>query len=293
MTSPARGDVPVLECVQAAYRFFAANVVRLAPAALAPALAAVVSVLIGGVALPGGAAPSPLASLTGVAVSALGDVVFLGAVLRLAIRNEYVQPAGVTFAADELRLLGVGLLLSLAIGPFIILGVLVLSIVVLGRLAQSPDELERIMGDPKALADAMTQSLGSTGVMLLGFGMLAFALALCWVAIRLCLANAATVGERRVVIFQTWGWTKGNLLRVLAAAILTYAPMALALWVISSILDFAIFGGDPQRFVELPRAVQAASVGLNSYLAAILGVPIPALLAQLYKGLRPPDFVAK
>ncbi len=100
------------------------------------------------------------------------------------------------------------------------------------------------------------------------------------------MVNAATIGERRIVFFQTWGWSRGNVFRVVAAIILIALPAALLNMILGSILNSA---GNAQPAFMTAIIVDSAL----SLIAALVSIPSIALGAQLYKGLRPPDFVAK
>ena len=97
--------------------------------------------------------------------------------------------------------------------------------------------------------------------------------------------NAAAVGEGRIVFFQTWSWSKGNVFRIIAAMILTALPVWLFNLIIGSIIAET---GAAQNLVA------AVVVDSASSITAVLGsIPSIALGAQLYRGRRPPEFVAK
>jgi hypothetical protein len=132
-----------------------------------------------------------------------------------------------------------------------------------------PEMLER------ALNETLVSPAGSLSALAL-FAILVF------VSARLLMVNAATIGERRIVFLQTWSWSKGNVTRVIAALFLTALPVA------ALQLLFLFSGFQPGN---LAGAIAVSYVG--SLLGLIAGIPVTALGANLYKGLRPPNFVAK
>jgi hypothetical protein len=112
-------------------------------------------------------------------------------------------------------------------------------------------------------------------------------LALTWIGLRLFLVNAATIGAKRVRVFETWGWTKGNAWGLLACTLLLSAPAVLLLSGAAALLQ-AVLGID--------GAVPAAMLGLrglvlqcvNSVLTLLLLLgPLSGLSGYLYRGLRP------
>jgi hypothetical protein len=56
---------------------------------------------------------------------------------------------------------------------------------------------------------------------------------------------------------------------------------------------FGFYGGDPENFAALPAAVRFVSATIDGFIGGLISIPSLALAAQLYKGLRPPEFQAK
>lgn len=282
MAAGEAGKVPVLEVVKAAYAFFVANWAALVPACLVLAAAGAATLAIE-VSLAPGLAPVVLSGV----LSTLSGAVFAAAVLRKALRPG--EPGGATpgFGVDEMRLVGVSVSLTLMFLPLVMIAAFILSAVVAGRLADSPEAMAELAADPRKLADAIVASMSPAGQMAFsGFILLLTGVGL-WLATRLCLVNAATIGERRIVILQTWTWTKGNLLRVLAAMVLTYMPAL----IIGSVVTSLVAPGGESTHVNVVTA--ALIGGVQGFVAALTTIPGLALAAQLYAGLRPPEFVAK
>jgi len=153
------------------------------------------------------------------------------------------------------------------------------------RMGGSPEELEALAADPEAFNRALNEALATpAGIVIQVIGLVMIGVLLV-VSARLIMVNAAAIGERRIVFFQTWSWSKGNVLRILAAMILTALPVALFNLVVGSILSSA--AGLQGGVVAIVREIVIALIG------ALGSIPQIALGAHLYKGLRPPGFVAK
>lgn len=273
------GKVPVMACVTASWRFLAANWRQFLPAAvITAAVSGVVPALF--VAAAGASAP---AILMGYAVQIIAGVFFLAAVLRKAVRNEFSPPMGLAFGQDETRLLALVASYAVVFVPFVMLFGIIFTVVVFGQSGMTPEELEAMANDPEAsnaFMARMIQTPAGITVCLLGF--VAYVL----IITRLVMVNAATIGERKVVFFQTWSWTKGNLFRVLAAIVLTALPAAFVGVLAGQLLGTLSSGSAGLVLAAFADAVQAL-------LAAMLSIPSAVLGAELYKGLRPPGFVAK
>ena len=158
--------------------------------------------------------------------------------------------------------------------------------VVLSRLASSPEQMDILLNDPEAMSAALEAALGPTGVLaFVLFTILVMALAV-YISVKLVMVNAATIGERRVVIFQTWAWSRGNMWRALGALILTALPVFFLGNILES-LRLGVLEAAPGM------ATLVATNALVGFVLAMGGIPSIALGAILYKGLRPADFVAK
>ncbi|MEQ1781058.1 MAG: hypothetical protein ABMA14_06855 [Hyphomonadaceae bacterium] len=289
------GQIPVLDCVRSAWQFLLRNGRRLAPAALIVALVAEIGPIIGGLsgaadAESASALSANLGSFIAMLPGVLASLALTAAVLRLAIRDEFIGATGLTLGADEVRLLGVLAGLMCIIIPFGSLVFLVVSVVVIPRLASSPEELQRLLDDPDAMSTALENSLGPAGSAAFLFFMFAAIGIVIYVATRLFMMNAATIGERRVVMFQTWKWSRGNVLRMLGALLLTWLP--------ASLIDTMIYSLAATVFSGVASPGNAALTIpifhiITTFVTAMLSIPSIVVGAILYKGLRPADFVAK
>lgn len=295
MTDSTAGKVPVLACVREAWQFLLANWRLFLPAA---AIVAVVSQVGPTLTLLSPPAPGVQQS---VMQKMLGDflaytpamivsLLYSAAILRKAVRDEFVGRVGLTFGADEVRLLGVAAAMACLFVPLVSLVVIVLSITVFSKIATSQAALEALLADPEAMNDAIIAAVGEDGAAALSLFIMIMFVIFIVLAARLYMVNAATIGERRIVMFQTWSWSSRNVLRVLAAMILTVLPVML----IDSVVDSI----GVSLLLSLPEGAQGVLPillvrALVMFVGAMTTIPVVVLGAIFYKGLRPPGFVAK
>ena len=282
MSDAVDGKAPVRASVATAWRFFFAHWAEFAPAAALVALAGGLGDLIEGAMASGGLVISH-------ALSLLAGAVFFASVLRRAVRNQSQGPFGLSFGADEVRLVGVSLSLLMMIAPILLLVVIVLFVTVLGRVASgTPQEMQALLADPDKFSRVVAERLGPTGEFAFSLFVLLICAILVWLGVRLVLINAATIGERRIVIFQSWTWTHGNFLRVFAAIVLTALPAVIVSYFLSELLVSITGGATPGSPLEI------FLVGaFSGFVGAMSEIPSLALAAHLYQGLRPAGFVPK
>jgi hypothetical protein len=294
MTDTSSGKVPIIACVRQAWEFLLTNWRLFLPGAIIVALVSQIGPLVAVLTVP------PVAQQQTVLESVIGQIVtylpatlislvYTAAILRKAVRDEVTGQFGLTFGADEIRLIGVSAGMACLFVPLISLVVIVLAVTVFSKIATSEAALEALLNDPEAMNNAIVAAVGEGGAAALSlFIMFMFALFIV-LAARLYMVNAATIGERRMVIFQTWSWTKGNVLRVLAAMILTLLPIMLIDSFIETLgLNILAAAGEGAPLIPwlLVRTV-------ITFVGAITTIPVVALGAIFYKGLRPPGFVPK
>lgn len=272
------GKVPILKAVRAGFEHTRGTLLW----------SAVAAVLIG--------APSGAASWVGIgralasdALGALGWTLlssllilpFLTAHLRVAARGE---PFSLKVGGDEVRLLGAQIAL-IGLNSIVVMVGLFFSFFLMALLIGAVGVTLPQAGafDPASLREA----LGAKGQFAASMAFLPLLLVLVWIGVRLLLVNPATIGARRVRVFETWSWTKGNVLGLLASLLLVALPMALLLGVISAVLQPAlgVDGNDP--------ATQLGYNGLafqclSSCFSLLLVVgPVLGLSGYLYRGLNP------
>ena len=254
----AGANVPVLESVRAALGFWRFSTPRVAGVLAAVLAANFISVTATG---------APLRFGFGL-IGVLMGVIANAALLRLAFADEHgddpefrIGPGGFQWGRPETRLLGATLLLAF------LLFIAILFLIVLAVICGAADVA---VGDHGGGASTPSPALR------LVVGLLAFALALVgiWLGVRVALYPAATVAEKRLMVFSTWGLTRGQFWRIFAAIVLVLSPTI----VLTAVLTNA----------PLPNAVSQALRILLEVVNAFLEVPLVCgLYAYLYRGLRP------
>lgn len=110
---------------------------------------------------------------------------------------------------------------------------------------------------------------------------------------RLFLAAPASVDQNRVVVFQSWRWTKGNMLRIMAVRIVLLGPALILVGALQTLATAVLGapGGDPTAlagFAQSNPALFAAFYAAASFIQiGIYGALEAGLAAYLYRGLKP------
>lgn len=301
MSDVPAGKVPIFESIGVAFSYFAENWSRWIPAVIAVGLLLGVaqSMAIGAIApaMNGGelnVGPLFLVQLLSVVVA----LVFTTSVLRHFIRGEFANPIGLSIGADEIRVLGMALALYLAFGIGGGFVALFLMILVMTAIGGAGVDLELAETDPDAFLAQIVTALGtesSLAAMLILLMLVLFAVVL-FIYMRLILVQAATVGERRIMIFQTWSWTKGNFWRVFAAVMLMGLLVGIVSSIIINVFQFMLLGGsadDPAVLIGVSPMAMFAYGSLQGIVTAFGSILTTALVAHLYLGLRPGQPVSK
>ena len=284
------GGIPVSHVVRDAYAFFRANWRRMVPAAVVLGVCVGVGEVLTLLSQAQSAPPEQAIPgfLAGMIIQLLAGAAYSACVLRLAVRQEYVGRFGLSFGADELRLLGAALSVAFLLMPVLLLAVIILSSLSLGPMIAAGGDPAQYAGDPQALLQAIAESLDPSRaalVAIVGLLLLAVLLAL---GVRLAMVNAATIGERRIVVLQTWPWSRGNVFRMIAVLLWTLPPTLICAILVQGLADVFLGAGGtagPMSF--------AVVGGLAAGLQAIASLPTIAAGAELYKGLRPSGFAPR
>jgi hypothetical protein len=289
------GRIPVLECVREAWLFLATHWKLFVPAAGITAALAQLGDVIGLLSPPAeGSRPTMLdaflRSLLLGLPAMVASVLFTAAVLRKAVRNEVIGSTGLAFGADEGRLLGVLGAMMCIILPFVGLVTVVMSTMIFSRIATTPEAMDILLADPEAMNLAIQTALGDAGFAAFMLFVLLVFVAAVYVLTRLFMVNAATTGERRIVIFQTWRWSRGNVWPMFGAVVLTGLPAVIVTNLLTEVRISMLTSMPADMGAMVPVVVSGA---LISFVGALISIPSTALGAILYRGLRPKDFVAK
>ncbi len=280
------GKVPISESSAAGLKFLTDHWQKLLPAS------ALMGVITAAYFLSLPSAQTPSSSGVGLFTSLIflaGLIVVSASFYRLAIHDEYPAPAGLAFGRDESNYFGASIWSS---APFVALiaPVMIGSFAFLNAAAKKAGyTLEQLLVDEKLAAQAVAAN-GGAGPLALVF--LATMVVIVWLFLRLSLAMPATIGERKIKVWSTFSWTKGNVWRILAAILLLWLPLFILSQVVLSIFSLAL-GVNPGD-AQAGKAPVSAALGIYGFVtgavSALLGTaPITGLLAFLYKGLKPPS----
>lgn len=112
---------------------------------------------------------------------------------------------------------------------------------------------------------------------------------------RFYLAAPASVDRKRIVVFDSWRWTKGNMLRIAAARITLLFPAYALVFALQSLAStlIGVNATDPAQLAAL-AAANPIQFGLFYFLAGFIQLGFYAsleagLAAYLYRGLKPAD----
>ena len=212
---------------------------------------------------------------------ALPLALILGAVLNAAVARSVLHPAEKAFGymrlgGDELRVLAVSLLIGIV---FFAVSIVLFALV--GLLV--------------GLSAQVNQGIGVLVGVVTGLAALA---ALIWLAIRLSLAVPATVAEKRIAPFSTFGMTKGHTLPLLGMGIIAVI-MSILVSILGTIIALPITmttGGleqlatmDGQSTAQILRAAGAGLIAwgaVNSLFSALQLAVIHAPFAAAYRDLK-------
>lgn len=277
--------MPVFELVVGGYRFFAANALRFAPLALLMAVSGGWLQIVARDFAVGMENATPYINITsiasGVALALVTAAAFQSAVLRLAVRGEFVGPQGFAFGIDELRLLGATLILM---GAVLLVAALFAAIVFMLLGAEDAARLLAVFSRPDEAADpAELEAILSGGRG--GLISLLFTLTLVvtiWASIRLSLVQPATIAENGIRVVSSMKWTRGIVFSLLAAIILTSAPLSLVIQIVRSAFVSLLVGGAPADLVAAPEGVLFSLGAVSGFLEALAALPTLAMLAAVY-----------
>lgn len=111
---------------------------------------------------------------------------------------------------------------------------------------------------------------------------------------RFFLAAPASVEQKRIVVFESWKWTRGALLRIMGARLMLFVPALILVGALQSLVALVIGapGGDPAALAAYAAATPAgfaAFYAAASFLQIAIYSSLEAgLSANLYRSLKPP-----
>lgn len=285
-TPSPQGKAPIVECVREGFAFIGRDWRLIVPIALIGAAALTPLEVWSDAAQAGNDLGAvALASLAGVLV----QMPVLAAFYRRAA-SRGTEPLALRIGADEFNLAGA----TLAIGFLFLIVFFVGMFVVMLSLASlivgsglDPQALQSL--PPQEAARQFVDALGNDGKAVFAGLLIALAVFALWLSARLSLAYPATIAEGRMLVFSTWGWTKGNATSI-AACLILLGLGAIALIILATLL--------PSILVQLAFGETALATPGNpghwimTFVGAAAGItffhaPYAAMIAYLYRGLRP------
>jgi hypothetical protein len=201
-----------------------------------------------------GIVPAPLWLLTAFA----SCLVARGALWRLALQHERPGPGGVQFGAVEGRLAAVASLTCAFLA--ILIALLFVALLCLAYAAASAGR-----GFDAANVATWGKAVDARGRLMVSVATIAGAGAIILAAVRVSLAEAASVADGKVRVLSTWGLTRGRLAVIAGGNLLFAIPPAVALLampadVARAGLAWSLTGGVVLAGVWLPM-----HVGLMAY----------------------------
>ncbi|HEY2660739.1 MAG TPA: hypothetical protein VGI79_13535 [Caulobacteraceae bacterium] len=190
------------------------------------------------------------------------------ALYRIALgQTAELGPAGLQWRADEWRVLGATILMGLAMAPIVaIWGGAIVYVTV-----------QASAGHDKGAAAA------AVGWMMLS--LLVFVPVFIWISVRLSPFLAASVDQKRIVLFAAWPMTGGSFWSIFGAGFVVSLAAGLVA-IMGQILALAIKAAEGGIVHQTP--LQAMLPALVQALAAVALVPTKVgLMGHIYKTIRP------
>ncbi|MBC7769697.1 MAG: hypothetical protein H7124_13030 [Phycisphaerales bacterium] len=173
-----------------------------------------------------------------------------------------------------------------------IVGFMVFYIAMGVLIAPYQNEVKAAGEDQAALTQIMTQAVESQPGTLM-WALLIGGLLLLLLTSRFYLAAPASVDCKRIVVFDSWRWSKGNMLRIVAARLAVLGPALALVFALQSLASLLLGApaADPMQTAALIQANPirfAAFYFLAGFIQlAFYGALEAGLAAFLYRGLRP------
>jgi len=273
MATP-EGKVPIVESAGQAVRFLRENWrFGLGVAAIGAAAQTVAFAVFG---------LAPLWLIAAGIISAFVHATFVGVALKGQVG------AGARTAGDGMRVFAA---MSM-VGFFSAIILFMVFYVAMGVLIGPYADEVRAAGQDAARLMAIYDRAAAAQPNVLMWAMVIAGLLILLVTSRLYLAAPATVDQGRIKVFDSWRWTKGNLLRIAVARVIVLGPALILVGALQSVVA-AAFGAPAGDLAALSANARSISVvgfyfvaGVSQFL--IYGLLEAGLVSYLYRGLRPP-----
>ncbi|MFC6199846.1 hypothetical protein [Ponticaulis profundi] len=281
--------LPILQAAQYSWRFAAASWMPVLPAYL-------IKALIMGVTFSLLISADPNHSGLGLAGLILWFVAAMSCMamtLRLAIRGSFDGVLGLQLGNDERRLMMAHAMYAGMMFMVFIIAAFLATLVVLVFVTSQVVDTAAIENDPEAMAQAAEASLQTPlGQFTSVISTALVALPVLWLSARLVTFPAATIARNKIMIFETWKWTKGVALPIIGAIIVAIGPFWLVYqfgqWLATAIFDLPwMMFWNEETILSVTR-LQAFIIG---GMAGLFSIPMSlvsaGLSAFMYRGFDP------
>lgn len=216
------------------------------------------------------------------------EVVCISMALRYSIRGEYNGLLGTQIGKDEGRLLLATMMFSFLMFFVLIASLYLVSMFVVAYAATTVEDMAAIAEDDAAMTKVVIEAFSSPSGVMIGLILAVIFLApILYLAARLITYSAATIARRRIMVFETWKWTKGYAVQIIFALILTYIPVylinVLGSQALMAMLGFNLFS-EGQTISRLSAFIFGIGSGVLSIPVILVGA---GLSAFMYKGFDP------
>jgi hypothetical protein len=200
-------------------------------------------------------------------------------------------PAGMAqrIVADTARIIASSAIIGFFMAIIVFLIIYVAMSVLIAPFAA---EAKAAAEDQVRMAEIMSQAIESQPNVLLWAGLIG-AVILFVLTTRFYLVAPASVDLKRIVVFNSWTWTRGNVMRIIAARLILLLPALFLTGAVQTLIALATGApnGDP---VQLAAMSQSNVLGFSLFYAGAAFTQIAlyssleaGLSTYLYRGLKP------
>jgi hypothetical protein len=223
----------------------------------------------------------------------LAALVFVSAAIYAALTRAALSgPASVRASAigDVGRVAGSGAIVG---GFGAIVAVVSAYVAMAVLIAPYAEEAQRLKEDRAAL-EALMQRAASEQPSVILWALVIGGVLLLLLTSRLYLSAPASVDRARISVFESWGWTKGNLLRIAAARVVLLGPAVIFAGALQSLAGMGLGLGmaDPVALAQSAQARPGMFIlfyGLAQFMQIAVFTALEAgLSVAIYRRLAPP-----
>ncbi len=281
--------LPIAQAVKSSWKFAAASWMPVLPVFLIKSL-----VTAGFVSSVGSATQANgLLVLLGLLMVLFLEIASMTLMLRLAVRAEYEGFLGIQLGPDEGRMVLAQLLFGFLMWlVFLIVGFVVFALASAYLSTTIPD-IAAIQNDEEAFLKAVVSAFQTpAGTIVAVIMAIAFLFPILLIVSRLVTFPAAVIAERRIMIFDTWAWTKGYSLQIMLALVAACLPF-FALVHGGQYIVSVIIGLDAGFLITGDELMSASRMQafVVLFMAGMLSMPVnlvfSGLSAFMYNGFKP------